>query len=252
MAIIKKTPQEIDRMAAAGDVLVKAMNLLKGKVRAGITTGELDEAAERFIRSQGCEPTFKGYQGFPGSICASPNSMVVHGIPGKYKLQRGDILSVDVGATKDGWVADAAFTLPVGPIDPVTQKLLDVTEQSLILAVPECIPGNHLGNVGYAVQRYVEENGFSIVRELVGHGVGRDMHEDPQVPNYGKPGHGRKLEAGMVIAVEPMVIVGKPGVVMGDDGWSIYATDGTPAAHFEFTIAVTEEGPRVLTPWRES
>ncbi len=253
MAIIKKSPEQIEQMAAAGEVLVKTMNLLAGKIRPGVTTRELDQAAEKFIRSQGCEPAFKGYRGFPGSICASPNSMVVHGIPGAYKLERGDILSIDIGVVKDGWVADAARTFPVGPISPIAQKLLDVTEESLHLAVAQCVPGNHLGDIGHAVQHYVEsENGFSVIRTLVGHGVGRDMHEDPQVPNYGKAGSGVLLEEGMVLAVEPMVNVGKHQVRMADDNWSIFSADGTLAAHFEFTIAVTAAGPRVLTPWHEA
>lgn len=250
MAIVKKTDAEIEKMAAAGEILVKGMHLLQTKIRPGVTTAELDQAFERFVLSQpGCTPTFKGYQGFPGSICASPNSMVVHGIPGPYELAKGDIISVDLGVTKDGWVADSARTFPVGPISEQAQKLLDVTQESLMLAVPQCVPGNHVGDVGHAVQEYVEANGFSIIRTLVGHGVGRDMHEDPQVPNYGKPGHGPKLEAGMVIAVEPMVNVGHRDVRVDPDGWSIYASDGSLAAHFEFTIAVTNDGPRILTPW---
>jgi methionyl aminopeptidase len=253
MAIIKKTPEQIELMAAAGDVLVKTMSLIAGKIRPGVTTLELDQAAEKFIRSQGCEPAFKGYRGFPGSICASPNSMVVHGIPGAYTLARGDILSVDIGVVKDGWVADAARTFPVGPVSPVAQKLLAVTEEALQVAVPQCIIGNHLGDIGHAIQHYVEdENGFSIVRTLVGHGIGRDMHEDPQIPNYGKAGTGVLLEEGMVMAIEPMVNVGKHQVRMADDHWSIFSADGTLAAHFEFTIAVTAAGPRILTPWHEA
>jgi len=253
MAIIKKSPEQIEQMAAAGDVLVKTMNLLASKIRPGVTTLELDQAAERFIRSQGCEPAFKGYRGFPGSICASPNSMVVHGIPGAYRLERGDILSVDIGVVKDGWVADAARTFPVGPVPPIAQKLLAVTEEALHLAVPQCVAGNHLGDIGHAIQHYVEdENGFSIVRTLVGHGIGREMHEDPQIPNYGKAGSGVLLEEGMVLAVEPMVNVGKHQVRLADDNWSIFSADGSLAAHFEFTIAVTATGPRILTPWHEA
>jgi methionyl aminopeptidase len=250
--ILKKTPEEIERMAAAGAILVRTMSLLAGKIRPGVTTGDLDKAAERFIRSQGAEPAFKGYRGFPGSICASPNSMIVHGIPGKYKLERGDILSVDIGVIKDGWVADAARTFPVGPITPVAQKLLTITEESLHLAVPECRPGNHLGDVSHAIQEHVEAAGLSIVRTLVGHGIGRSMHEEPQIPNYGEPGTGVLLEEGMVLAVEPMVTAGRHAVRVGDDHWSIYSQDGSLAAHFEFTIAVTADGPRVLTPWHEA
>jgi methionyl aminopeptidase len=250
--IIKKTPEEIERMAAAGAILVRTMNLLAGKIRPGVTTGELDQAAERFIRSQGATPAFKGYRGFPGSICASPNSMIVHGIPGPYKLSRGDILSVDIGVVLDGWVADAARTFPVGPISPVAQKLLQVTEESLFLAVPQCTPGNRLGDVSHAIQEHVEAAGLSVVRSLVGHGVGRDMHEDPQIPNYGAAGTGIVLEEGMVLAIEPMVTAGRHGVRVADDGWSIFSQDGSLAAHFEFTIAVTAQGPRVLTPWNEA
>ena len=237
--IIKKTPEEIDRMAAAGTILVKTLNLLAGKVRPGVTTRELDQAAEKFIRSQGAEPAFKGYRGFPGSICASPNSMIVHGIPGNYKLSRGDILSVDVGVVLDGWVADAARTFPVGQITPVARKLLTVTEESLFLAVPQCQVGNRLGDVSHAIQQHVEAAGLSIVRALVGHGIGRSMHEEPQIPNYGEPGTGVVLEEGMVLAIEPMVTAGRHAIRVADDHWSIYSQDGSLAAHFEFTIAIT-------------
>jgi methionyl aminopeptidase len=247
--IIKKNPAEIDKMAAAGEILVRTLSLLESNVREGVTTGELDAAAEKFIRSQGATPAFKGYRGFTGSICASPNSMVVHGIPGPYTLQRGDIISLDVGVVKDGWVADAARTFPVGPITPIAAKLLDVTKASLFDAVEQCRPGNRLGDVSHAVQQRVESEGLSVVRSLVGHGIGRDMHEEPQIPNYGDPGKGPKLEEGMVLAVEPMVNAGRHQVRMGDDGWAIFSQDGSLAAHFEFTVAVTAEGPRVLTPW---
>jgi methionyl aminopeptidase len=250
--IIKKSPAEIDAMGAAGDILVRCMDLLGTKVRPGVTTAELDLAAERFIRSQGATPAFKGYRGFPGSICASPNHMVVHGIPGTFKLGSGDIISVDIGVVKDGWVADAARTFPVGQVSPVAAKLLDVTRESLFKAAEQCLPGNRLGDVGYAVQSYVEEHGFSIVRSLVGHGIGRSMHEDPQIPNYGPAGKRELLEEGMVLAVEPMTTAGRHQVRMGDDGWAIYSQDGSLAAHFEFTIAVTGEGPRILTPWHLS
>jgi methionyl aminopeptidase len=213
--IIKKSPQEIEKMAAAGAVLVRTMSLLAGKIRPGVTTADLDAAAERFIRSQGAEPAFKGYRGFPGSICTSPNSMVVHGIPGPYALSRGDVLSVDIGVVLDGWVADAAYTFPVGAVAPVAGKLLSVTRGSLFAAVEQCRPGNRLGDVSHAVQEYVEAEGFSVVRSLVGHGIGRDMHEDPQIPNFGEPGKGPLLEEGMVLAVEPMVTAGRHAVRMG-------------------------------------
>jgi methionyl aminopeptidase len=250
--IIKKTPEEMDRMAAAGDILVRTMNLLAGKIRPGVTTSELDQAAEKFIRSQGAEPAFKGYRGFPGSICTSPNSMIVHGIPGTYSLGRGDIISIDIGVVRDGWVADAARTFPVGSITPIARKLLQVTEESLFEAVEQCRPGNHLGDISHAVQKHVEAAGLSIVRSLVGHGIGRSMHEEPQVPNYGTPGTGVPLEEGMVLAVEPMVTAGRHGVRVGEDHWAIYSQDGSLAAHFEFTVGITANGPRILTPWHEA
>jgi methionyl aminopeptidase len=250
--IIRKTPEQVEQMAAAGEILVRCMKMLGSKVRAGITTEELDAAAEKFIRSQGALPSFKGYRGFPGSICASPNSMVVHGIPGPYELKRGDVISIDIGVTYEGWVADAAVTFPVGPIDTGAKQLLEVTKSSLFAGIEQMRPGNHLGDVSAAIQRSVEAEGLSIIRTLVGHGVGRDMHEEPQVPNFGEPGRGPELEEGMVLAIEPMVNAGGPLVRMGDDGWSVYSEDGSLAAHFEFTVAVTPDGPRILTPWHES
>ncbi len=250
--IIRKTPEQVEEMAVAGEILVRCLKMLESKTRAGVTTGELDAAAEKFIRSQGATPAFKGYRGFPGSICASPNSMVVHGIPGPYELKRGDVISIDVGVVKDGWVADAAITVPVGEVGPDARKLLDVTKSSLFAGIEQMRPGNHLGDVSAAIQRSVEAEGMSIIRTLVGHGIGRDMHEEPQVPNFGEPGKGPELEEGMVLAIEPMVNVGGPLVRMDDDGWSVYSEDGSLAAHFEFTVAVTAEGPRILTPWHEA
>ncbi len=250
--IVKKSQEEIDKMAAAGAILVRTLELVESKIRPGVTTGELDAAAERFIRSQGATPAFKGYRGFPGSLCTSPNSMVVHGIPGSYELTRGDVISVDCGVVLDGWVADAARTFAVGPVSATARKLLTTTEASLFAAVEQCRPGKRLGDVSHAVQEVVEAEGLSVVRSLVGHGIGRDMHEDPQIPNYGPPGKGVKLEEGMVLAVEPMVTVGRHAVRMGEDHWAIYSQDGSLAAHFEFTIAVTADGPRVLTPWHET
>jgi methionyl aminopeptidase len=249
--IIRKTPEQVEKMAAAGEVLVRCLKVLAGKARAGVSTAELDAAAERFIRSQGAEPAFKGYRGFPGSICASPNSMVVHGIPGPQQLKRGDLLSIDVGVVKDGWVADAAITVPIGPIGPEARKLLDVTQAALFAGVQQMRPGEHLGDVSAAIQRAVEIEGLSIIRTLVGHGIGREMHEEPQVPNFGEPGKGPVLEEGTVLAIEPMVNAGGPLVRMGDDGWAVYSQDGSLAAHFEFTVAVTADGPRILTPWHE-
>ena len=244
-----KTPEEIDAIAASGDVLVRCMQLLRSKARPGVTTGDLDRAAERFIRSQGAVPAFKGYNGFPGSICASPNSMVVHGIPDGYRLERGDILSIDIGVVLDGWVADAAVTVGIGPISPIAHGLLETTRASLFDGVEACRLGNRLGDVSNAVQRRVEADGLGVIRSLVGHGVGRDMHEDPQVPNFGAPGAGPELEEGMVIALEPMVTAGREAIRMGDDSWAVYSRDGSLAAHFEHTVAITAEGPRICTPW---
>jgi methionyl aminopeptidase len=249
--IIRKTPEQIEMMAAAGEILVRCLHLLRSSARAGVTTAELDRAAERFIRSQGAEPAFKGYRGFPGSICTSTNSMVVHGIPGPQELKRGDVLSLDVGVIRNGWVADAAVTLPIGSVSAEARRLLEATRMALIEGTGQARPGNRLGDVSAAIQRRVELEGFSIIRSLVGHGIGREMHEEPQIPNYGEPGRGPELEEGMVLAIEPMVNAGSPLVRMGDDGWAVYSQDGSLAAHFEFTVAVTADGPRVLTPWHE-
>ena len=249
--IVRKTPEQVETMAASGQVLVRCLRMLAAKARAGVTTKELDRAAEKFIRSQGAEPAFKGYRGFPGSICASPNSMVVHGIPGPYELKRGDILSIDVGVIKDGWVSDAAITLPIGEIGFEARKLLDVTQAALFAGAEQMRPGNHLGDVSATIQKTVEIEGLSIIRTLVGHGIGREMHEEPQVPNFGEPGKGPVLEEGMVLAIEPMVNAGGALVRMGDDGWAVYSQDGSLAAHFEFTVAVSADGPRILTPWHE-
>jgi methionyl aminopeptidase len=250
--IIKKSPWEIEKMARAGKVLVAALDLIESRIRPGVSTGELDRVAERFIRSQGATPTFKGYRGFPGSICASPNAMIVHGIPGPYRLKGGDVISIDVGVTLDGWVADAARTFPVQEIDERARNLLAATEESLHAGVAECRPGKRMGDVSSAIQQVAEGAGLAVVRSLVGHGVGRSMHEDPQVPNYGKPGKGPLLEEGMVLAIEPMTTAGEGAVRMGGDSWAIFSQDGSPAAHFEFTVAVTGEGPRILTPWHQA
>ncbi len=249
--IIRKTPEQLEQMAASGQVLVRCLRMLGAKARAGVTTKELDAAADKFIRSQGAEPAFKGYRGFPASICSSPNSMVVHGIPGPYELKRGDVLSIDVGVVKDGWVSDAAITVPIGEVGAEARKLLDVTQAALFAGAEQMRPGNHLGDVSATIQKTVEMEGLSIIRTLVGHGIGREMHEEPQVPNFGEPGKGPLLEEGTVLAIEPMVNAGGPLVRMGDDGWAVYSQDGSLAAHFEFTVAVTADGPRILTPWHE-
>ncbi|HEV2979934.1 MAG TPA: type I methionyl aminopeptidase [Solirubrobacteraceae bacterium] len=247
--VIKKSPQEIAKMARAGAILVDTLAEVERAIAPGVSTGQLDELAERFIRERGATPTFKGYRGFPGSICASPNAMIVHGIPGPYRLKRGDSVSIDVGVTLDGWVADAARTFPVGQIGASVQNLLTATERSLHAGVAQCVPGKRMGDLSSAIQGAAEGAGLSVVRSLVGHGIGRSMHEDPQVPNYGRPGSGVPLEEGMVLAVEPMVTAGGARVRVGGDGWAIFSADGSPAAHFEFTVAITADGPRVLTPW---
>jgi methionyl aminopeptidase len=247
--IIRKTSEQIEAMAAAGSIQARCLRMLRSKARPGVTTKELDEAAEKFIRSQGATPSFKGYRGFPGSICTSPNSMVVHGIPGPYELRRGDILSIDVGVTYEGWVADAAITVPIGETPDGAEPLLTATREALFDGIARATPGNHLSDVSHAVQQRVERDGLSVIRSLVGHGIGRDMHEDPQIPNFGDPGKGPTLEAGMVLAIEPMVNAGGPEVRMGSDGWAVYAQDDSLAAHFEFTVAVTPDAPRILTPW---
>ena len=247
--IIRKTTEQIEAMAAAGEIQARCLRMLHAKARPGVTTKELDEAAEKFIRSQGAAPSFKGYRGFPGSICTSPNSMVVHGIPGPYELRRGDILSIDVGVTYERWVADAAITIPIGETPDEAEPLLTATRDALFAGIDQARPGNHLSDVSHAIQTRVEEDGLSVIRTLVGHGIGRDMHEDPQIPNFGDPGKGPELEVGMVLAIEPMVNAGGPEVRMGSDGWAVYSQDDSLTAHFEFTVAVTRDGARILTPW---
>jgi methionyl aminopeptidase len=247
--IIRKTSAQIDAMAEAGRIQARCLRMLRSKARPGVTTKELDEAAEKFIRSQGAEPSFKGYRGFPGSICTSPNSMVVHGIPGPYELRRGDILSIDVGVTHEGWVADAAITVPIGSAPKEADRLLGTTRDALFEGIAQAVPGNHLSDISHAIQTRVERDGLSIIRSLVGHGIGRDMHEDPQIPNFGEPGKGPTLEQGMVLAIEPMVNAGGPEIRMGSDGWAVFSADDSLAAHFEFTVAVTGDSPRILTPW---
>lgn len=249
--IIKKTPEQLDAMAEAGRVHAECMKMLIAATRVGVTTNELDRMAEEFIRANGSTPSFLGYNGFPASICASPNSLVVHGFPDDVPLKNSDILSIDLGVTKDGWVADGAVTLPIGEVSDEAKHLLEVTKQALFDAVDAAQVGNRVGDISWAVQQRVEGADLSIIRNLVGHGVGRDMHEDPQVPNFGSPGRGPKLEAGMVLAIEPMVNVGGPEIRTGEDGWAVYSRDGTLAAHFEFTVAITDAGPRILTPWHE-
>lgn len=238
-------------MAAAGEVLVRAHELLERKLRPGVSTAELDAIAEDFIRGEGAIPTFKGYHGFPGSICASPNAMIVHGIPGPQRLAASDLISIDIGVTLDGWVADAARTFAIGKVGQDAQRLLTATEAALHAGVEQCVPGNRVGDVSHAIQEVAEGARLAVVRSLVGHGVGRNMHEDPQVPNYGRAGRGPLLREGMVLAIEPMTTLGSPHVRVGGDGWAIFSQDDSLAAHFEFTVAITADGPRILTPWHE-
>ena len=245
--IIGKSKREIEKMRAAGQLVGQVLAHLKTLVEPGITTIEIDRIAEKMIRDGGALPTFKGYNGFPYSICASVNEQVVHGFPSDYKLKEGDIFSIDCGATLDGFVGDTATTVAVGRIDPETTKLIRVTEECLDLAIEQCRPGNHLGDIGSAVQQHAEAQGYSIVRDYVGHGIGRRMHEDPQIPNYGKPGLGPKIKVGYVFAVEPMVNLGTHYTKVLSDGWTVVTLDGKPSAHVEHTIAITEDGPDVLT-----
>jgi methionyl aminopeptidase len=245
--IIRKSPAEIERMARAGRIVADTHALVGEAIRPGVTTAELDKLAEEYIRSQGGVPTFLGYKGFPASLCLSPNDMVVHGIPGGYRLEEGDILSVDVGVTLDGFVADAAFTHAVGSVPQETTRLLEVGQQALAAGVAQARAGNRLTDISHAVQTTTEAAGYSVIRSLVGHGVGRSMHEDPQIPNFGAPGRGPLLQPGMTLAIEPMINAGGPEIVLHDDQWSISTADGTLSCHFEHTVAVTESGPRILT-----
>jgi methionyl aminopeptidase len=245
--IIRKSQAEIETMARAGVVVAGTLALIEEHVQPGITTGELDAIAEEFIRSHGGEPTFKGYKGYPAATCLSPNAMVVHGIPGRVKLREGDILSADVGVTLDGFVADSAWTFPVGRIADEVQRLLDTCEAALEAGIAEARLGNRIGDISRAVQEVTEAAGFSIIRSLVGHGVGRSMHEEPQVPNFVSSYKGPELREGMTIAIEPMITAGGPDVYIHDDDWSISTADDSLAAHFEHTVAVTAEGPRILT-----
>ena len=245
--IIHKAAGEIERMARAGEVVADTLALIGEHARAGATTQDLDELADEHIRSRGGTPTFKGYRGYPASICTSPNEMIVHGIPGPYALREGDILSVDVGVTLDGFVADSAFTFAIGEISAEAERLLDGCQAALAAGIEQCRVGNRLSDLSHAIQKTTEEQGFSVVRSLVGHGVGRSMHEEPQIPNFGEPGRGPLLQSGMTLAIEPMINVGTADIVIDDDKWSIYTADGSLSAHFEHTVAVTEEGPRILT-----
>ena len=244
-----KSPREIEIMAHGGRILAETVEALRAAVRPGVTTAELDEIAERFIRSHdGATPAFKGLYGFPGSVCASINNEIVHGIPSRRRtLQAGDIISLDVGVRYQGFFTDSATTVAVGEIPPESQRLLDVTQAALAAGIDAAQPGNHLGDIGAAVQGVVEGAGFSVVKDLVGHGIGVEFHEKPQVPNYGKAKRGMKLSPGLTIAIEPMVNAGSPDTREMPDRWTIVTADGSRSAHFEHTVAITEQGPRILT-----
>lgn len=245
--IVCKSPAELEKMRAAGKVLAQVLSVVRKNVAPGVSLLELEAVAEKEIADAGAKPAFKGYRGYPCVLCTSVNDEVIHGIPSKRKLKAGDIVSVDCGVILDGYYSDSAVTIPLEPIAPELEKLLRVTKESLDLATGQMRVGNHLGDVSATVQKHVEAAGFGVVREFCGHGIGTAMHEDPQVPNYGSAGRGPELKAGMVLALEPMVVIGSPELRIRPDQWTAVTADGSPAAHFEHCVAVTENGPWVLT-----
>ena len=245
--IILKSEREINYMRDAGKIVAKTLLEVRKAAKPNVTTLELDEIAEKYIKSCGATPAFKGYHGFPGNICSSVNEEVVHGIPGLKKLKNGDTVSVDIGAVINGYYGDAAITIPVGEIHTEVQRLLDVTEQSLYKGIERAIINNRLSDISHAVQQHAESFGYGVVRDYVGHGIGRNMHEDPQVPNYGQPGRGPRLKPGMTLAIEPMINMGTHEVTTLDDGWTVITSDGKRSAHFEHTIAITHDGPEIMT-----
>ncbi len=242
-----RNPSEIEAIRDAAQLVGHTLTMLGAAVRPGVTTAELDRLAEAFIRDHGAEPAFKGYRGFPATICPSVNDEVVHAIPGTTTLREGDIISIDVGVKKAGYYGDAARTFPVGAVDDEAQRLIAVTREALLAGIAQAREGNRVGDIGHAVQAHAEAHGFSVVRSLVGHGIGREMHEEPQVPNYGPPARGPKLMAGQVLAIEPMVNAGGPDVVTRPDGWTVATRDGRRSAHFEHTVAVGAHGPEILS-----
>jgi methionyl aminopeptidase len=246
--IIRKSSREIEKMAATGVLVAETIAHVGGLLRPGVATEELDDVAAAFIRDHGGVPTSEGYKGYPKAICISPNDVVVHGIPDGFEVGDGDLVTIDVGVTLDGYIADSAYTFGVGDIDDRDQRLLDVAQDALAAGIAEAVVGNRVGDVSHAIQEVVESGGFSVVRSLVGHGVGRHYHEDPHIPNFGEPGRGPRLSDGMTIAIEPMITAGSPDVLIMDDGWTIRTADGSMSAHFEHTVAITGDGPRILTP----
>ena len=245
--ITRKSAEEIDRMRRAGRLVGHALSTLVETVRPGITLLELDAQAERVIRGGGGIPSFLGYHGFPATLCLSPNDWIVHGIPNGYVLQDGDILSIDCGAIVDGWHGDAAVTVPVGQVDDAARRLIETTERAMWAGIAQVRAGNRLSDIGHAVEKVAAAPGYGVVREYVGHGIGTRMHEEPQVPNYGRPGRGLRLEVGLALAIEPMVNEGSPESRVLDDGWTVVTRDGSRSAHFEHTVAITPQGPEVLT-----
>jgi methionyl aminopeptidase len=246
--IIRKSAREIEKIAAAGALVAETIAHVGARIAPGVTTEELDDAAGAFIREHGGIPTSEGYKGYPKAICISVNDVVVHGIPDGYEVVAGDLVTIDVGATLDGAIADSAYTFAVGDIEQRSQRLLDTAQDALEAGIAQAVSGNRVGDISHAVQEVVERAGFQVVRSLVGHGVGRYYHEDPHVPNFGQPGRGPRLSEGMTIAIEPMITAGGPDVFLMEDGWTIRTADGSMSAHFEHTVAITDDGPRILTP----
>jgi methionyl aminopeptidase len=245
--VLRKAPEQIAKMRKAGKVVAEMHDCIRAAIRPGVTTAQLDAIGREVLERRNAKSNFLGYHGYPAVICASPNDMIVHGIPGGYTLQEGDIISIDCGAIVDGWHGDAAFTAPVGEVSKLAKKLIKVTEASLYAGIDQMVDGNRIGDIGHAVQRVAEDAGFSVVREYVGHAIGTAMHEEPQVPNYGPRNKGPKLKTGNVFAVEPMVNVGSPATELLDDDWSVVTADGSLSAHWEHTIAILDDGPEILT-----
>lgn len=243
-----RTPEEIEKIAQASKLTADTLSLLEKTVKPGISTLELDRIAEEYIRAHGGIPICKGYEGYPASLCTSVNDMVVHGIPSAKKiLRKGDIISIDLVVELNGYMGDSCITIPVGHTNKKNLQLIEVTEQALFAGIKQAVPGNHVGDIGYAVEKTVKPYGYGVLREYVGHGIGTDMHEDPEIPNYGTPGHGPRLEEGMVICIEPMITMGSAEILTLRDGWGVVTADGKPAAHIEHTVVVTKDGPRILT-----
>lgn len=245
--IILKSPEEIEKMARACRVVAETLKALEGMVKPGISTKEIERFVEKIMAVKGAIPAFKGYRNYPSSVCTSVNDQVVHGIPAELGLNEGDIISIDIGVYLDGFYGDAAVTLPVGKISPLAERLIRVTKAALSIGIERAKPGNRVSDISYAIQRHVESNGFSVVRAFVGHGIGRSLHEEPQVPNFGEPGHGPRLREGMTLAIEPMVNAGSYDVAVLDDGWTAVTADGSLSAHCEHTVAITRNGARILT-----